>query len=94
MVAKMNVKEAVDVAKRHVAELFAEEGLANLGLEEVEYDDVLDQWRITVGFSRAWDQQGNLASMLAPTKRTYKVVVIDKDGKAISVKNRETANAA
>ena len=33
--------------------------------------------------------------MFAPggITRTYKIVIIDKDGKAISVKNRETADA-
>jgi hypothetical protein len=90
----MDVKQAVDLAKTHVADLFAKEGLANLGLEEVEYDDARDLWRITVGFSRAWDQQGSVASLLAPAKRTYKVVTINNAGKAISVKNRETADAA
>jgi hypothetical protein len=89
----MDVKQAVDLAKQHVADLFATEGLFNLGLEEVEYDDARDLWRITVGFSRTWDQQGSVASLLAPTKRTYKVVTIDKTGKVISVKNRETADA-
>lgn len=89
----MDVKEAVDLAKQHVADLFAKEGLVNLGLEEVEYDDARELWRITVGFSRAWDQQG-VALLVGPAKRTYKVVIIDKAGKAVSVKNRETANAA
>ena len=34
----MDVKEAVNTAKAYVAELFANEGLSNLGLEEVEFD--------------------------------------------------------
>ena len=90
----MDVKQAVDLAKTHVADLFAKEGLVNLGLEEVEYDDARDLWRITVGFSRSWDQTGSVASLLAPATRTYKVVTIGNEGKVISVKNRETANAA
>jgi hypothetical protein len=91
---RTDVKEAVDLAKKHVAGLFAQEGLVNLGLEEVEYDDAQDQWRITVGFSRSWDQQGGVAAMLNPAKRTYKVVLLNKEGKPISVKNRGIANAA
>jgi len=90
----MDVKQAVDLAKTHVADLFAKEGLVNLGLEEVEYVDARDLWRITVGFSRAWDQPGSVASLLAPARRTYKVVTIDNEGKVLSVKNRETADAA
>ena len=91
----MNVKEAVDLAKQHVADLFAKEGLINLGLEEVEYDDARDQWRITLGFSRSWDhQQGMLAALAASaTRRTYKIVIIAKDGTPVAVKNREPANA-
>lgn len=92
----MDVKEAVDLAKKHVADLFAKEGVVNLGLEEVEYDEAREQWRITVGFSRAWDQQSAVLAVLgsAGVKRTYKVVIIDRQGKAISVKNREAANAS
>jgi hypothetical protein len=92
----MDVKDAVEMAKATVTDLFAQEGLANLGLEEVEYDDAREQWHITVGFSRPWDQYGALsaASGILGTRRTYKVVVIDKDGKALSVKNRETADAS
>ena len=90
----MDVKEAVDLAKQHVSDLFAKEGVVNLGLEEVEYDDAREQWRITVGFSRPWEQQAALHAMLgAQVKRSYKVVIIDKAGKALSVKNRETASA-
>jgi hypothetical protein len=89
----MDVKEAVDRAKATVADLFATEGVINLGLEEMEYDEAREQWRITVGFSRGWDNQGTLSIALGNLKRTYKVVVIDKGGKALSVKNRETADA-
>ncbi len=92
----MDVKEAVDRAKKFVSELFENEGLVNLGLEEVDYDDARDQWRITLGFSRRWDNQvGVLAAALNQSafKRTYKVVLIDKDGRAVSVKNRDVQNA-
>ncbi|MSP01968.1 MAG: hypothetical protein EXR07_13090 [Acetobacteraceae bacterium] len=90
----MDVKEAAHLAKNHVSDLFGEEGVTNLGLEEVEYDDALDQWHITVGFSRPWDKLSVLAGTgILGTGRTYKVVIIDKDGKALAVKNRETAYA-
>jgi hypothetical protein len=35
----VDVKEAVKLAKEHVLELFDDEKLTNLGLEEVEFDD-------------------------------------------------------
>ena len=39
----MDVKEAVTLAKNHITDLFAAEGIINLGLEEVEYDDAHEQ---------------------------------------------------
>jgi hypothetical protein len=84
----MDAKSAVELAKNHIADLFAQEGLFNLSLEEVDYDDAREQWRITVGFSRSWDNQ------VFNARRTYKIVTIDKDGNVLSVKNRETADAS
>jgi hypothetical protein len=88
----MDVKSAVELAKKHVADLFSNEGLENLGLEEVEYDDARDIWHITIGFSRPWDRQ-YIVGLSTGARRSYKVVTIDKDGKVLSVKNRETTNA-
>jgi hypothetical protein len=48
----MDVKEAVAGAKKYVGELFAQEGLINIGLEEVEFDEPTKEWHITIGFSR------------------------------------------
>ncbi len=94
----MDAKEAVGLAKRHVADLFAQEGVTNLGLEEVEYDDARQQWRVTVGFSRSWDHPRQLAAIAGLTnsgmRRTYKLVIIDEAGKVLAVRNRETADAA
>jgi hypothetical protein len=90
----MDVKAAVDLAKATVADLFAPEGVVNLGLEEVEHDDVQDLWRITVGFSRCWDQQGVAGMILVAPRRTYKVVIINKAGLAVAVKNRDMADSA
>jgi hypothetical protein len=87
----MKAKEAVEIAKNTVADLFAKEGVTNLGLEELEYDDVHDIWRITIGFSRSWDSHQGISALAGVLRRTYKIVAIDKDGKALSVKNREIA---
>ncbi len=91
----MDVKQAVAAAKRHVVELFADEQISNVGLEEIEFDQSGSQWFVTIGFSRPWDNPQLLPSILAgsrPLERTYKVVCIDPDsGLATSVKNREFA---
>ena len=45
----MEMREAVRKAKTHVAELFHDEGIANVGLEEIKLSG--DFWEITIGFS-------------------------------------------
>ena len=86
----MDVKEAVKAAKVYVSNLFSEEGVENLGLEEVEYDDLGGDWVVTVGFSRPWNNRptGLLTATLGGDfKRDYKLVRIhDMDGSVKSVK--------
>ncbi len=85
----MDVKEAVKLAKDHVADLFAEEGIGNVGLEEIE--QVGRFWEVTVGFSRPWDQ-GGLATITLGQKglrRSFKVIRIDNQTRTVtSVKDR------
>jgi hypothetical protein len=92
----MQVKEAVSLAKRYIQEVFTDEKIDNIGLEEVEFDDKSNIWSITIGFSRPWDEgAGPFAAQLAasgmvPRRRDYKVVRIgDGDKKMVSVKNRD-----
>jgi len=92
---RMDAKEAVRLAKRHVLDLFAEEEILDIGLEEVEFNELDDTWSITIGFSRPWDQPRSilgptLSSQMGIRSRSYKVVLIsDSDANVISVKNRE-----
>lgn len=91
----MTVRQAVATAKTHVQELFQEEHVANLGLEEVEFDEVLQEWRITLGFSRPWDHEptGPLLDVLGPPRRVARdlklVRIRDIDGQVLSIKNHE-----
>ncbi len=90
----MNVKEAVQAAKTYVADLFAEEQIQQLGLEEVEFDQQASVWSITIGFSRAWDRAGFLSRAGFADPRAYKIVRIsDDDGRVISVKDRRPVAA-
>ena len=77
----MNVKEAARTAKSYVTELFADENICEVGLEEVEFDVANQLWKITVGFSRSWDsdRRNNLTATLVDRRhaRSYKVVHID-----------------
>ncbi len=87
----MDVREAAQVAKEYLIDLFDGEGITNVGLEEVEFDENSFDWRITVGFSRPWDQKNPLTAALGEGRpaRSYKVLRInDEDGRVISVKER------
>ena len=83
----MEVKQAVEVAKNYVLELFQDEGITNLGLEEIEEKGAF--WHITIGFTRPWDN--TVGSVLSGAKsRTYKVLLVrDEDGRIMSVKDRD-----
>lgn len=48
----MEVKDAMKIAKDYGNEVFADEQVTNLGLEETEYDAATGHWTITLGFSR------------------------------------------
>ncbi|MBE7158746.1 MAG: hypothetical protein INR62_09985 [Rhodospirillales bacterium] len=88
---ELDVKTAVILAKQYVADLFANEGIINLGLEEAEHDDSRGVWLITLGFSRPWTT--NDLNVFAVPRRDYKIIAISDAGQILSVKNRESANA-
>jgi hypothetical protein len=93
----MIAKDAIGIAKRHVMETFSDEGIANLGLEEIEFDSDDNAWRVTLGFSRPWDRpSGHLGESLGVAPgRSYKVVLLsDRDGRLLSIKNRDVRIAA
>ena len=90
----MDAKAAVVLAKQRIADLFAEEGIKNLGLEEIDYDDTQQAWRVTIGFSRPWDEPRNALAAIAGQnmywRRAYKVVTIDENSSDIlSIKTLE-----
>ncbi len=85
----MNAKEAANKAKLYLSDLFADEELINIGLEEVDFDGTA--WKITLGFSRSWDRKGHLVAALSESRpeRSYKVLRInDKNGEVQSLKDR------
>ncbi len=90
----MDVKQAVQIAKQYVSELFEGEPLTNVGLEEVVFEDESNDWAITISFSRDW----NRTSPFFPSKdeasqqRYYKVISInDATGEVHSLTDREMA---
>jgi|HubBroStandDraft_1064217.scaffolds.fasta_scaffold00104_20 hypothetical protein len=100
----MDVKEAIAKAKSYVQEIFQDERISNLGLEEVEpvdrTDDTQGGWAITIAFSRPWSTPLDIPSpdlgISAPVrlKRSYKIVRILANGEVRSVKNRPVEGQA
>jgi hypothetical protein len=91
----MNVKEAVQTAKQYTADLLADEGLSNLGLEEVEWNERDESWRVTVGFSRPWNSVRTTVTAITGepnTRRTYRVVTLRNDGTVVSMRRRENVD--
>ena len=90
----MNVKEAVKLSVEHVSDLFEHEKITNLGLEEIEFDVDMNEWVVTVGFSRPWDYPQNtlaaLAGQAGRPNRSFKIVRINNNNSEVeSIKNRE-----
>ncbi|MGF1516454.1 MAG: hypothetical protein ACFCVB_01425 [Nodosilinea sp.] len=91
----MNVKEAVAQAKNYIFELFSDESPKNIGLEEVEFDEQTNEWLVTIGFSRPWDNPmespiAALSNLQRLPNRAYKIVRISNEkDEVLSVKSRE-----
>ena len=97
----MNTKEAIAAAKGYVMDVYAEEGVTNLGLEEVEHVLKAGNWLITLSFSRPWNTPRTRAQevlenlgAVSPLKRSFKIVTIADDGTVLSMKDRVKAEAA
>jgi uncharacterized protein YdeI (YjbR/CyaY-like superfamily) len=91
----MEVKDAIKIAKDYIMDVFADEQVTNLGLEETENDAAAGRWAITLGFSRPWNTPRTRAQEVLENlgavpslRRTFKVIVISDDGHVISMKDR------
>ena len=78
----MDAKEAIRETKRLVRELYADEDIAEIRLEELESEDLSDSWLVTLGLLRPARGPDDRHSFLRPEpllKRTYKIVKIPND---------------
>jgi hypothetical protein len=69
---QINMKEAVEVAKHSLADLFSDDTLNGVALEELELvsDAGKEMWAVTLGFHRqkavsALEPSGGIASLIA-----------------------------
>jgi hypothetical protein len=87
----ISLKEAVKAATEFVADVFADQQIAGLRVEEVEFDEGDGCWQITISFVRSTIPSAAVAAFLgAETGRAYKTVAVRaSDGKVLSVKIRQ-----
>ena len=102
----MTPTEAIKRAKELVAELFAEDHVSQIGLEEIEFDEASKAWDVTIGFYRPSvppQTPAGVSAIIAAGlgggmrdhERIYKIVSIrDDDGELIAIRNRDMALAA
>ena len=88
----MDVKEAVKTARIYLADLYSDEEIVNVGLEEVRYDYDADKWHITLGFSRPWDRKhpstGAMSEAGRPDRSYKEICINDADGRVESLMGR------
>lgn len=92
----MDVKEAVKTAKDYISDLYADERVTGVGLEEVKFEghEFPRTWAVTVGFFRMFDADRPLSQIAAALqsdarRRVYKIVRINDDsGSVESVTHR------
>lgn len=95
--SSMTPKQAITLAKSWVEDIVAEEGVAQIDLEEIRYDEPRGQWLITVGFYRAPPKGSNAglgALLVGNSRKSFKLVRIDdKSETVLSMEHRAVEGA-
>jgi hypothetical protein len=90
----MDVKQAVTIAKDWLYDVLKDEGITNVGLEEVDFDEDEGVWMITIGFSRPWNTTKNALTVISgepATRRAYRVIkVAEPNGTVTSMTRKGT----
>ena len=97
----MEIKDAIKKAISCVKDVFSDEKIEYVGLEEVRFDKEDGVWEVTVGFSRPWDSPkssqshiNQLLDIIPSQRRHYKIVKIDDaSGEVKAIEIREVAHA-
>jgi hypothetical protein len=95
----MDALEAIATAKKYLSEVFQEEQITAVTLEEAEYRG--DKWIVTLGFSRPWNTPRTRAQevlenlgAVTPLRRSEKTITMHNDGTVISMKDRQKTDLA
>ena len=91
----MDVKEAVSTARHFIKTLYVDEPIAEVGVEEIDFDAIEQVWTITIGFRRLWDRPQAFEALSGRDHRSHRVYkdvnIRDNDRKVISMKGRTIA---
>jgi len=86
---ELDVKTAVATAVTYLKDLYSDEQLKNLRLEEVWLSDDEKYWYITIGYDSPTSVRDPLA-ILRPPEREYKVLKVRvEDGRVVEMKIRQ-----
>ena len=97
----MEVDEAIKKAIGFVAIVYKEEKISHVGVEEIEFDEVKNEWSITIGFFRVWRNEDlTLPEIIAGQSRRrwndriLKILRLSDDtGEVLSMKIRPCPSA-
>lgn len=96
MAEDLRPEAAVRAAKKWLAEVYADEAIAKIGLEEVRFRD--GNWEITLGFNRDFNKEEpsdfqRMTDIYASKRqRVYKVLVVaGNDNHVMEMRDREVA---
>jgi hypothetical protein len=94
----METLEAITKAKKYLLDVFKEENITDINLEEIE--NLGDKWVISLAFSRPWSTPRTRAQEVlenlgaaSPIRRSQKTITILNDGTVISMKDRQKSDA-
>jgi len=88
----INVKEAAKISREYIQELYREDKIHDLSLEEVEISEDEKSWLVTIGFTKQMSQPLNpMEAMTGPKyARFYKELKIDAEkGQVRSMRNKK-----
>lgn len=88
----IDVKEAVKIAQDYIGELYSDEEIRDLTLEEVEISQDDKFWIVTIGFTRPMSQPLNPIEAMSGPKfsRFQKELMIDAESRLVrAMKNKK-----
>jgi len=97
MAEDIRPNDAIQAAKKWLADIYSDENIERIGLEGVRWHD--GYWEITLGFYRsAIDRREtgltaqNVLAALSSPQRVFKIVVVSgNDNRIVELRDREVA---